>query len=258
MPIEQHAVASSIPGIPGRSIRVWTPPGYRDDAAPLPALYLHDGQNVFAPGGPFGCWHAERSADHAVRSGILPPFLIVAIDNDGANRRREYVPPGHQYRDTAEGVADRYGTFVTGDVMPFVRDRYRVTDDPARTAIAGSSLGGVISLYMGFTTGLFGAVGSFSTAICWAPRFAANLAGQPHRPTRIYHDIGGREAVNMAPDNYWEVNHALHRSLQALGYREPHALTFVVDPDGEHNEAAWARRFPFFLNWLWSPKESAS
>ena len=211
---------------------------------------MHDGQNVFEPGGPYGCWHADRTADKEINAGHIRPLLIIAIDNDGVNRRFEYVPPGDSYDGAPPGQADLYLRYVEQDVMPFIEQSYRVSRKPAETAIAGSSLGGVVSIYMANETDRFGIIGSMSTAMCWAANYMKHLASRPEKAMRIYHDIGTSESASMAPANYWEVPHALHQVFAKQGYREGANLKFVVGENDDHNEPAWAKRFPAMLNWM--------
>lgn len=217
-----------------------------------PVLYMHDGQNVFSPGGEFGCWFAEITADDLIRRRVIPPLIIVAIDNDGFNRRSEYVPPGDRYRDWPEtGKADRYARYVTGDVAPLINRTYRTLTGPAATSIAGSSLGGVVSLYMAMNSEIFGMAASMSTAICWATGFLQNLSTAKKKQIRIYHDIGTAESEGMAPDDYWDMPHQLQQALLRAGYQPETELKFVVEPHASHHESAWARRLPDMLTWMY-------
>ncbi len=249
MTIESFIVDSSVGRIPSRRVRVCLPPGY--DAARerrYPVLYMHDGQNCFAPGGPYGCWNAEAVATREIEAGRVAPFITIAIDNDGDNRRYEYVPPEDRIKQYPAGRGDAYARFVVENVIPEINRRYRTKTGPEHTALAGSSLGGVISLYMAFETGAFGRIGSMSTAIFWAPNYLAKLMVRDPAPLRIYHDIGTLESISMAPANYWEINHTLDRILRKIA-RE---VNFVIGKGDDHNEAAWEKRFPEMIRWLWA------
>lgn len=248
MSIHTEFIVSTADTVPGRNVRIWLPPGYEKGEARYPVLYLHDGQNCFAPGGPYGCWNAEINAAREIGTGRVRPFIMVAIDNDGENRRHEYVPPEDRIKDYPPGRGDAYARFVVEDIMPAINHRYRTYTGPEHTALVGSSLGGVISLYMGFETGAFGRIGAMSTAIFWAPNYLAKLMVRGHVNVRIYHDIGTRESVSMAPANYWEVNHTLDRVLRNI----TPAVNFIIGEGDDHNEAAWDKRFPAMIRWLWS------
>jgi predicted alpha/beta superfamily hydrolase len=211
---------------------------------------MHDGQNVFSPGGPFGCWNAEQTADREIQSGRIKATLIVAIDNDGENRRIEFVPPGDAYPQAPSGKGDLYTRYVVENVIPFVNAHYRTLKDPPNTMVAGSSLGGVISLYMGMETDVFGSVGAMSTAICYATNFVRRMISLPRKNLRIYHDIGTKERISMAPANYWERNLELQELLVKAGYKSDNELRFIIADGDDHNEAAWARRLPTMLGWM--------
>jgi len=251
MPVIHHHVESTIPEIPGRTIRTYLPPRYEDSQELYPVLYMHDGQNVFSPGGEFGCWMAERTADDLIERNQIPPVILVAIDNDGFNRRLEYVPPGDHYKEYPSGKADLYAQFIMTNVAPFINHRYRTRTGPENTAIAGSSLGGVVSLFMAMNTDAFGIACSMSSAICWAPGFMKQLRLKEKKSLRIYHDIGTGEHDGMAPDNYREKPRELHQALLHIGYQPEVELKFVIEQNGHHHESAWARRLPAMLLWMY-------
>src|SRR5262249_16956204 len=72
----------TVNGVTGRGIQVYLPRGYFENTnRRYPVLYMHDGQNVFAPGGPFGCWFAEQSATFYITRAQMRELIIVAIDN---------------------------------------------------------------------------------------------------------------------------------------------------------------------------------
>ncbi|MBC7772911.1 MAG: esterase family protein, partial [Pyrinomonadaceae bacterium] len=132
-----------------RDLLVWLPPGY-DDAANVtrryPVLYLQDGQNVFEklPGVP-GEWEADEAATRLIGERAIEPIIIVGIPNAGEGRIAEYSPIELIEGVTAKG--DAYVDFLTREVMPRVERVFRIKGGAANTAIGGSSLGGVISLY---------------------------------------------------------------------------------------------------------------
>src|SRR5579864_5686338 len=81
----------------GRFLRVWVPPGYEDAenaARQFPVLYLNDGQNLFEPATSFNGveWQVDETADRLIRQEVIPPLIIVGVDNAGKERVREYMP----------------------------------------------------------------------------------------------------------------------------------------------------------------------
>ncbi|RYG49092.1 alpha/beta hydrolase, partial [bacterium] len=132
-----------------RDLRVWLPPGYeKEPRRRFPVTYLHDGQNVFDGMTSFipnQEWRADETVKALSDAGLLPPMILVGIDNAGAARGDEYLPTRKEYG----GKADLYGRFLLEEVMPFVDKTYRTKKGPRETALVGSSFGGVITAYLG-------------------------------------------------------------------------------------------------------------
>ena len=137
------------------TLRVWLPPGYSEPAnsnVKYPTLYFLDGQNAFDECTAFHGEH-ELQIDESVTKLIgdkkIPPIIVIGIDST-TKRNSEYAP----YRDPMAAPGDpepagkQLPSFLAGEVLPFVSARYRVTDDPARRCIGGTSLGGSASLYV--------------------------------------------------------------------------------------------------------------
>src|SRR5215469_4489769 len=77
-----------------RFLRVWLPPGYEDSSNAgrrYPVFYLNDGQNLFESMSSFNGteWQVDETADRLIREGVVPPMIIVGIDNTGKSRIRE-------------------------------------------------------------------------------------------------------------------------------------------------------------------------
>src|ERR1700745_1500492 len=71
-----------------RFLRVWLPPGYenKENSARLyPVLYLNDGQNLFEPSTSFTGveWQVDETAERLIREELIPPMIVVGIDNAG-------------------------------------------------------------------------------------------------------------------------------------------------------------------------------
>jgi len=133
-----------------RDLIVYTPPGYASQSSRhFPVLYLHDGQNLFDGATSFipgQDWHVGQTADDAIRSGTVAPLIIVGMYNTKA-RIREYTPT--HVPKLGGGRADRYAKFLIEEVKPFIDRQYRTLSGSQHTGIGGSSLGGLVSLYVG-------------------------------------------------------------------------------------------------------------
>ena len=262
--IETMFIESGDEAVPSREIRVWLPPGYDDGSTHYPVIYFHDGQNVFRPGGPFGCWFAEDAATKEINSGLMREAILVAVPNNeagtGRARMTEYqsptdVNPRDQQR--GNGICDRYASFLLEKVKPVVDAKYRTLPDRENTAVAGASMGGLVSLWLGLNTDAFGAVGVFSPAFWTSPNFTQSLMGGSKKDgLRIYLDMGTKEQGNLSGD-YWEDALAVRDALLAQGYIEGENFLWNPGEGDEHNEKAWAKRLPVALRFL-VPGEKAA
>ena len=255
--IETMLIESGDATIPSREVRIWLPPGYEESTARYPVIYFHDGQNVFRPGGPFGCWFAEDAATKEINAGRMREAIIVAVPNNEADAGRaritEYQPPTDiNPRDPqrGHGICDHYADFLVGKVKPAVDAKYRTLPDRENTSVAGASMGGLVSLWLGLNTDAFGAVGVFSPAFWTSPNFTNSvMAGSKRDGLRIYMDMGNEETGNLSGD-YWLDALAVREALLQQGYVEKEDFLWNPGKGDEHNEKAWAKRLPVALRFL--------
>jgi len=239
-----------------RDLIVYTPPGYdHHPEREFPVLYLHDGQNLFdgrtsfIPGQD---WHVGQTADQCISSGAVEPLIIVGMYNTKA-RIREYTPT--HVPKLGGGRADRYAKFLIEEVKPFVEREYRIRSNPETTGIGGSSLGGLVSLYVGLKKAtIFGRIAALSPSVWWNQlvihRFVASLHVEP-RP-RIWLDIGTREGPRIVQDveKFRDV-------LLQKGWSLESDLHYERVEGAEHNETAWAQRVGPFLRFLYPARAQA-
>jgi len=233
-----------------RDLIVYLPPGYDAQAGRhFPVLYLHDGQNLFDGATSFipGMdWQVGQTADQLIYAGQVEPLIIVGMYNTKA-RIREYTPT--HVPKLGGGRADRYASFLIEEVKPFIEREYRTFSGPQNTGIGGSSLGGLVSLYVGLKLSpVFGKIAALSPSVWWNQRvmnrFALDYRVQP-RP-RIWLDVGTREGGRTVLDveQFRDV-------LLQKGWRLNEDLHYERVEGAEHNEAAWARRVGPFLQFLY-------
>jgi predicted alpha/beta superfamily hydrolase len=239
-----------------RDLIVYTPPGYGDQPARhFPVLYLHDGQNLFDGATSFipgQDWHVGPTADSCIQSGQVEPLIIVGMYNTKA-RVREYTPT--HVPKLGGGRADRYAKFLIEEVKPFVDREYRTLSGPSCTGIGGSSLGGLVSLYLGLKhAAIFGKIAALSPSVWWNQlvihRFVQAMHVKP-RP-RIWLDIGTREGPRIVQDveRFRDV-------LLQKGWQLEHDLHYERVEGAGHNELAWAQRVGPFLQFLYPARAHA-
>jgi metallo-beta-lactamase class B len=238
----------------GRARRVWIylPPDYATSKRRYPVLYMHDGQNVFDAATSFaGEWGVDEALDSLIARGDSG-VIVVATDHGGAKRFDEYSPWKNERYGGGEG--DGYVEFIVKTLKPHIDQRYRTRPDARNTAIAGSSMGGLISLYAALKyPNVFGKAGVFSPALWIAPAlvtFAREYAADPtrsaHRP-RLYFVAATDEAQRK---EQLAVSQPLMEALTAAGYKLGNDLTLLEKPDGAHSEWFWRREFPAAYLWL--------
>jgi predicted alpha/beta superfamily hydrolase len=245
-----------LPQLGGRPRRIWLylPPDYAASKHRYPVLYLHDGQNIFDEATAYaGEWAVDKTLNQLKDSGQDPVgCVVVAIDNGGERRLDEYSPWRNE-RLKKGGEGSQYVEFLVRTLKPYIDQHYRTRSDPAHTAIMGSSMGGLISLYAGVKyPRVFGRVGVFSPAFWFAKDSV--LAFVRRRPaltsSRFYFLAGPAEGPTMVPQMA-EVRDA----LLARGLSPSHII-FKTPADGQHAEWFWRREFGPAYQWLVTKKDN--
>ena len=235
-----------------RDLIVYLPPQY--EAEPerrFPVLYLHDGQNLFDPATSFikgRTWMVREHADAAIEAGEVEPLVIVGIYNTGDRRLAEYTPE----RDwqMGGGEADGYGRLIVEELMPWVASKYRVRAGREFTGMGGSSLGGLVSLYLGLKYAeIFGRLAVLSPSVWWNHKGILGFVNETapflqHKP-RIWLDTGDHEGRMTLKDT-----DLLARRLRQHGWVDEESLHFERVRGGTHEEISWATRVRPMLRFL--------
>jgi predicted alpha/beta superfamily hydrolase len=259
---------ASVPSraVAARHVEVWLPPGYdRDRGARYPVLYLHDGQNVFAPATSYTGvdWGVDETMTRLVAARRVRAAIVVAVWNSPA-RFAEYMPekalsagggpvpsgvPGVGGV-TARPLADAYLRFLVAELKPLVDRTYRTRPGRADTFVMGSSMGGLISLYaLAEYPGVFGGAAALSTH--WP---AAAGAAVPYLARalpragahRVYMDHGTATLDSL----YAPYQARADSAMRAAGYAPGRDWATRVFPGAEHSERAWRARVDGPLEFL--------
>ncbi|TWT41265.1 Endo-1,4-beta-xylanase/feruloyl esterase precursor [Phycisphaerae bacterium RAS1] len=241
-----------------RTVLVYLPPGYEKDAERrYPVLYMHDGNNVFDEATSFGGveWSADETAQRLIAAGKIRPLIIVAIYNN-ADRRDEYTH-ARDDRFGGGGRGDLYVAFIAETLKPLIDRTYRTRPDAGHTAIAGSSLGGLISLYAAYKRpDVFGTAGVVSPALAWNERSILEVVrgAPPETKPRVWLDMGTEEGSREGPMALFTKAvsdcRALVEILKARGCREGADFRYEEIEGGRHHERDWAKRFDRLLEFI--------
>lgn len=237
-----------------RDVIVYLPPDYeeRTDLA-YPVLYLQDGQNLFDAATAFvpgHDWKADETAEELIRSARIRPVIMVGVYHTGEGRLDEYTPDRDDSH-TVGGKARLYGRFLVEELKPFVDSVYRTLPGPRSTAIGGSSLGGLVSIFTALNySDVFGGLVALSPSVWWnrqaMVRRVKNLSAK--RAVRIWLDMGTEEG----PGALRSVRN-LRAALVAKGWIEGEDLRYSEIDGGRHSEDDWAKRFGDVLTWFFPP-----
>ncbi len=280
MPAMQHADCGAIERLRMYSpqlrdtvtVDVWLPENYdANSTRRYPVLYMHDGQNLFDASTTWNgqAWEMDATTCRLVREGEITPPIIVGIHSNAATRVSQLMP---QQAVTAAGLdelmaevrlkgqpveGDNYAAFVVNTLKPTIDYIYPTLADRDNTMVMGSSMGGLMSLYLiCLYPETFGGAGCLSTH--WYGSLEAGDSfgnammnfvetSLPDAYThRLYFDHG-----TTTIDAYygpWE-DKALSIA-RSKGYATPTNLDSYVDEGAPHNEEAWAGRVDRPLRFL--------
>jgi len=243
-----------------RTARVFLPPGYNNTANKgrhYPVLYMFDGQNLFD-----AClaydhvheWQVDETVTRLVAEGKIEPIIVVGLDNAKEKRAFEYLPWPDDLQNPGGPATggERLPEFLIKEVMPVIEEKYRIAKGRENTAIGGSSYGGIAALYVGLNAPLvFGKVLAESP-ILWVGngKMVRETTALACGPLKVFLGYGGKEVDSPGADEALiKAIHELETNLKKALY-SPSEIKFVLDPEARHNEAAWAKRLPEALTFL--------
>jgi len=232
-----------------RRLWIYLPKGYLTSKKSYPVLYMHDGQNLFnEQTAPYGEWGVDEAMDSLQRI-TGKEMIVVGIDHGGDKRFSEYNP--YDFRGI-KGEGKAYVDFLALTLKPYIDQKYRTLKDPANTFTAGSSMGGVISLYAVLKyPKVFGGAGIFSPAFWTTPQLYTDVAQTDWAGTRpkFFLYAGAKEGSSQTEQSQMVAD--MRRMLGIIEKKKGQVNTLsAVNPTGQHNEAAWRKQLPDFYKWL--------
>lgn len=225
-----------------RDLVVWLPPNYAEEDNSYPVVYMQDGQNIFDPvTSSYGTdWAIDETCDSLINAGKIPGVIVVGIYN--TQDRNEEYHPGKK--------GDSYMRYVLETIKPLIDSNYRTKSDKEHTIVGGSSSGGTFAFMIAWQY-----PNVFSKAICLSPAFKINKIdlvimvneyNGKKKSLQFYIDNGGIALEDKLQSGIDEMLEA----LQQKGFKEAEDFLWVKDKEAQHNEAAWAKRFPIAIEWI--------
>jgi enterochelin esterase-like enzyme len=257
--------------VSARNVDVWLPEGYSPQKK-YSVLYMHDGQMLFDSTVTWNKqeWQVDEVMGRLIREGKVRDCIVVGIWNGGTSRHADYFPQkpfetlrqstkdslyqaaranGHSVFGEYKIQSDAYLTFLVTELKPFIDRQYATRKGRKHTFIAGSSMGGLISMYaICEYPDVFGGAACLSTH--WPGIFT--LEGNPipaaflqylktHLPKpqkhKLYFDHGTLNLDGL----YAPYQQQADAILKAAGYTEKNFLSQVF-PGEDHAERSWAKR----------------
>lgn len=229
-----------------RTAYVYLPRGYGGETR-YPVMYMFDGHNLFTDReATFGkCWGMEEFLDDN-----SVPLIVAAVEcnHSGNSRLSEYSPVSFNFRgERIIGRGKKYMDWLTGVFKSHIDGNYSTLPDRAHTYIAGSSMGGLMTMYALAKYNKYFCGGAALSPSLWVgggeiPSFIES--GRYGKDTVLYTDYGSKEFIN----------HALQKRLFCNAYsalvEKGVNVTARVVPDGFHSEASWEKCIPVFLRVL--------
>jgi predicted alpha/beta superfamily hydrolase len=238
-----------------RTISVYLPPDYEKSSQRYPVLYMHDGQNLFDDStSASGEWYADEIADMLIRKKKLPPIIIVGVSVRGEDRINEYTPvPTRRFDGLGRpedigGKGYLHAQMLVEEIKPLIDSLYRTLPDRQNTAVGGSSLGGLMTMYCGLTyPNVFGRLMVMSPSVWWSKNWIVAAIQQnvhdtiPESPKpssmRIWLDVGDAEGAETI-----QGVRELKNTLLEKGWKLGSTLSYTEAKKAPHSEAAWAER----------------
>lgn len=216
---------------------------YTDDYYPV--MYMFDGQNLFFDGtATYGTsWGMKKYLDKAQL-----PLIVIGIEcnHEGHSRLSEYSPVDFEFKNglKIKGRGKIYMDWLTKTFKPYIDERLRTLPEREYTAIGGSSMGGLMTVYALAKYGKYFSMGAALSPSLWVGgEETLPFIGEAkfHKKTLLYMDYGSKEFSRHCDQKKAYINACA--SLMDKGVY----LTSSVIPDGTHCEASWEKRIPSFM-----------
>ncbi len=224
---------------------VYLPDDWQTSGKKYPVLYMFDGHNLFFDStATYGtCWGLKEYCD------AHPNWIIAApeCNHEGNKRLEEYCPYRSDWFGGITGTGHEYMEWLTKEFKPMMDKRYPTLPGRANTAIGGSSMGGLMSLYALLQyNDTFSRAAALSPSIWVSPEKLSGLVGRAKLEpgTVLYMDYGSQEM-----GSHEGMRREFAEMCSKIMVRGIH-LTSRLVPGGTHSEASWEKQLPFVFHTL--------
>lgn len=244
--INQFEVTLPAPsGEQKRTAYAYLPKSY-DEKKRFPVLYMFDGQTAFFDEtAPYGeSWRMGEILDK-----LEAEIIVAAVEADREDRLTEYSPfPFQSKYGSSEGKGEAYMDWLIGSFKPTIDGTYRTFPDREQTFLAGSSMGGLMTMFaLCRYPNIFGGGAALSPSFWIAPNKIGKMIKDAiwARDVALYIDYGVEELQSHGEAQ----SKGLESCIGALLEKNV-PFDFRLIPHGRHNEKSWRERVPCFLNVL--------
>ena len=242
-----------------RPLHIWLPEGYFDTDERYPVMYFFDGHNLFFnEDATYGkSWGFKEFFERWEKNLIL---VGIECGHEGNERLSEYLPyPASGWFREFEPWGEKTMDWIVHEIKPMIDREYRTIPFRECTAIGGSSMGGIMSLYAAVHYNRW-----FSKAACVSP--AMHFCMKPlledlqrsdiSSDTRVYLSWGTREAkkLNVNRTDRSSFTYRCHKKVEAQLKPRKTPVMLYCQVGGRHCEADWEQQIPIFMEYLWGVK----
>ena len=248
MIIKWDITVPPLTGCRERKAYIYLPVGYGENDCRYPVMYMFDGQNLFSDDdATYGkSWGLADYLDYTET-----PLIVAAVEcnTEGNGRLSEYSPVNFAtpHGENIKGKGKKYMDWLIKVFKPYIDENFATLPDRENTAIGGSSLGGLMTLYAMSKYGKYFSKGAALSPSIWVDSVSALPifeAAKFRKDTIIYMDYGSLEFDGEPQQKQ------LFADTCSLFIEKGVYLTSRIVPDGVHSEASWEKQIPFFMNVL--------
>lgn len=236
-----------------RTVDIYLPPSYAENTEKrYPVVYMHDGNNLFEAEESFANedWEVDSTIEKLLKINQIEEVIAVGIHNT-ISRDDDYtwVEMINEEGYTEGGKGAKYAEFIVEELKEYMDSKYRTLPDRENTAVIGSSLGGLISLYLSIHyPEIFSKIGAMSASLWWADGVICKHIKEIDTDLKIWLDMGTREDMDR------DLFLCIKETLISRGYIEGENVVYLEDKGADHNERDWAKRLHLPLLFFFSKK----